>query len=370
MVPLQSKIGNFVTLKGKTYSYFAGNDYLGLAGHPGSVYAATLALQQYGVNFSASRQTTGTSDIHLELEHLLAEFKAQEDAVVFASGYMGNRLLLENLKDHYSAVFADAMAHPSILDGIPRGFSEVCFYNHCDPDHLETLLKKSKSHHPLIITDGIFALTGEIAPLGKISTLAGQHNAILVVDDAHATGVLGENGRGTPEYFGLDGAANIFQSETMSKALGSYGGFLSGTSEFIRRIRYHSPFYGASTALPPGVAAASVSALRILKDNPALREKMKVIANLLRKGIRELGFSTSGENTPIIPIYFRERQVAHNLSAWLENHFIIAPAVDYPVSTDRFIVRVTVSASHTPEQIDNFLRILKIWRDKHGRNSY
>lgn len=370
MVPLQSKIGNFVTLKGKTYSYFAGNDYLGLAGHPGSVYAATLALQQYGVNFSASRQTTGTSDIHLELEHLLAEFKAQEDAVVFASGYMGNRLLLENLKDHYSAVFADSMAHPSILDGIPRGFSEVCFYNHCDPDHLETLLKKSKSHHPLIITDGIFALTGEIAPLSDIYTLAVKHNAILVVDDAHATGVLGENGRGTPEYFGLDGAANIFQSETMSKALGAYGGFLSGTSEFIRRIRHHSAFYGASTALPPAVTAAAVSSLKILKENPAFREKMKENANLLRKGIRKAGFFTSGENTPIIPVYFREKQSAQHLSAWLEEQFIIAPAVDYPVKTEQFIVRVTVSATHTPGQIENFLRVLNKWSDKHGRNNH
>jgi 7-keto-8-aminopelargonate synthetase-like enzyme len=370
MLRLQARTGNFITLKGKTYCCFAGNDYLGLAGHPENIKAATLALQQYGVNFSASRQTTGTSDIHLELEQLLAEFKVQEDAIVFATGYMGNRLLLENLKERYSAIFADSMAHPSILDAIPRGFSEVCFYNHCDPDHLESLLNKSNSHHPLIITDGIFALTGEIAPLNDIYTLAVKHNAILVVDDAHATGVLGENGRGTPEYFGLDGAANIFQSETMSKALGSYGGFLSGKNDFIRKIRHHSTFYGASTALPSTVVAAACSSLKILKENSGLRENLMGNAYHLRKGIREAGFSTSGENTPIIPVYFRERQSAQHLSAWLEEQFIVAPAVDYPVKTEQYIVRFTVSATHTPEQIENFLRLLNKWRDKHGRYNH
>jgi len=370
MITLNSGVGNYIYLDGEKYSYFAGNDYLGLANHSDIVKAAGNALQKYGANFSASRQTTGTSDIHLELEQLLAEFKSQEDAMVFASGYMGNKLLLENLKDRYSAIFADSMAHPSILDGIPRGFSNFSFYNHCDPDHLEKLLKETKHQRPLIITDGIFALTGEISPIGQIYSLAEKYNAILIIDDAHATGVLGTNGRGTPEHFNLGDAPNIYQSETMSKALGAYGGFLSGKKEFIQKLRNNSAFYGASTALPPAVVAAACSSVKLIKNNPNLREKLMENSKLLRNGIQETGFSTSGENTPIIPVYFREKQSAQHLSAWLEDHFIIAPSVNYPVKMDKFIVRITASAIHTADQIENLLTVLKKWRDKYGTHNH
>jgi 7-keto-8-aminopelargonate synthetase-like enzyme len=262
------------------------------------------------------------------------------------------------------------MAHPSIIDGIPGNVPNVKFYHHCDTDHLEDQLKKLKKQKALVITDGIFALTGEIAPLDQIYYLAQKYNAILVVDDAHSTGVLGKNGRGTPEHFNLEGADNIFQSETMSKAFGAYGGFISADKEIIHKIRSGSTFYGASTALPPPVVAAGIAAVKRLKEHPELRNRLLENARLVRSGVKEAGFSTAGDNTPIIPVLFSHPESAKSLSEFLEENWIIAPSVDYPVKTDKFIVRITVSANHTEEQMNNLLYVLKKWRDNHNSDGH
>lgn len=365
MILLENKIGSYITFRGKSFSFFAGNDYLGLSCHPVVIQAAVKALEKYGVNFSASRQTTGTSEIHLELEKMLTRFKGKENALVFATGYMGNRMLFHALKEQYSIVFADRQAHPSIIDGIPNEVP-YRFYNHCNPNYLEDLLIKNKKHRPLIITDGIFALTGEIAPIDEIYSLAEKYIALLIVDDAHATGVLGKNGRGTPEHFNLDGAVNLYQSETMSKALGAYGGFIASDDAFIQSIRSESMFYRASTSLPPPLVAAGCASLQLIQQQPELREKLKENASLIRNGIKNLGFTTAGESTPIIPIIFHSRQKARSLSEYLKENRIIAPALDYPVKTGNFILRITASSNHTNEQIENLLFTLKKWRDKYG----
>ncbi len=368
MITLKSGVGNYITLRDKQYSYFAGNNYLGLANHPEMIKDVTRSLKKYGINFSASRQTTGTSDIHLQLEELLANFKNCEDAIVFASGYLGNSILLNALRDSYSAIFVDSMAHPSILDGIPKDFKPVNFYDHKNVNHLEELLKKHKNHRPLIITDGVFALTGEIAPLDEIYSLAQKYNALLIVDDAHSTGVLGENGRGTPEHFQLEDAVNIYQSETMSKAMGAYGGFISAEHKIIEKIRLKSTFYGASTALPPPIVAAGSFSTRYIKQHPELRKRLMENALLIRTGAKELGLRTTDDITPIIPIFFNEQHMANDLSRYLEENGIIVPSINYPVKMDQFIVRITASASHTKDQIENLLQILKKWRDNHGTN--
>ncbi len=368
MITLKGGVGNYITLKNIQYSYFAGNNYLGLANNPEIVANVMHSLEKYGVNFSASRQTTGTSDLHLELEKLLADFKNQQDAIIFATGYMGNSLLLRALKDDYTAVFADSQAHPSILDGIPRKISNVQFYDHCSSSHLEDLLKNSKKQKPLIMTDGVFALTGEVAPLDQIYALAEKYNAILIVDDAHATGVLGNHGRGTPEHFGLDGAVNLYQAETLSKALGAYGGFISAGKELINEIRSKSSFYGASTALPPPIVAAGYASVRYIQKHPDLRNILMENARLVRRGVMEMDFLTTDEITPIIPVFLKSAQSAKGLSEFLEKNRIIAPSIDYPVKTGKFIVRITVSATHTKDQIDHLLDMLKKWRAKMRRN--
>lgn len=368
MIVLNSGIGNYVHSNGKKYSYFGGNNYLGLANHPVIKAAAIKSIQAYGINFSASRCTTGTADIHLELEKQLSIFKDKQDAVVFASGYQGNSILLEVLKNRYSAVFMDQFAHPSIAGSIPRDIANVQYYNHCDTGHLENLLNRHSVSCPLIITDGIFALTGEIAPLDKIFPLVEKHNGILVVDDAHSTGILGKNGRGTPEHFKLADTGNIFQTETMSKALGSYGGFISGSMELTELIREKSTIYQASTALPPPIVAAGLASLKIIQQNPEMRILLLNRAGELRKEIISLGFQTTQDNTPIVPIMLSAHTKAKELSLFMESNGIILPFINYPVKQEKYLVRIAVSISHTIEQIEEVVENLNKWKDKYGTN--
>lgn len=362
MLILESGVGNYIRSEGCEYSCFAGNNYLGLANHPDLIEAAILGIKKYGLNFSASRQTTGTAEIHLELEKLLAGFKLRDDAVVFASGYLGNQILLPILKGEYDAIFVDQSAHSSILDAIASRIAVVSYYKHCNVTDLEYLIHKTKSKNPLVITDGIFALTGEIAPLDTIFQVVENNNGLILVDDAHATGVLGENGRGTPEYFHLGDEPRIFQTETMSKAIGVYGGFITASNEITQRIREKSPVYGASTALPPALVMAASAAIKLITWHPELRKQMLLNATRIKDGINRLGFLTSDSCTPIIPIMFQNERDAAHLSEFLKAHLIIAPFVNYPVKTIQFIVRITASAAHTDQQIDELLYVLGLWK--------
>jgi 7-keto-8-aminopelargonate synthetase-like enzyme len=287
---------------------------------------------------------------------------------VYASGYQGNGILLETLKKRFSAVFIDESAHPSISKSIPREVKEVYYYNHLDTAHLERLLKMHKETAPLIITDGIFALTGEIAPLDKIYYLAKKHNGLLIVDDAHSTGILGKTGMGTPEYYNLSEEENIYQTETMSKALGSYGGFIAGTRVFIESIRDGSATYQASTALPPPVVAASIASLRIIQKYPGLHIQLLSKALELRKNIGLLGYQTIEDNTPVIPIMLPSADMAKGLSLYMEENGIIVPYIHYPVRTETYIVRIAVSVTHTIDQTEELLVTLKKWKEKYGKN--
>ena len=366
MIELNSEVSNYIQSAGRRYSFFSGNNYLGLSNHPEIKKAAKESIEAYGLNFAAARHTTGTADIHLELEKGLSGFKNKEDAVVFASGYMGNSILLHALKDQYTTIITDEAAHPSILDGIPRDIKHIHFYNHCDVRHLEELLRQNKKQRALIITDGIFALTGEISPIDEMHSLAEKYGSILVVDDAHATGVLGENGTGTPEHFQLHKSANIYQTETMSKALGVYGGFISASKVIINRIREDSRAYLASTSLPPPIVSAACTSIKLIRQQPQLRAALTRNAGELRKGVVELGFHTAEVPTPIIPIFFSSLEKARKLSEYLEENGVIVPCVHYPVKMNHFIARMTVSANHSRDQIAELLVLLKKWRSKHG----
>ena len=368
MIVLDSGIGNYIYSNGKKYSYFAGNNYLGLASHPAVKEAVIHAVEKYGINFSASRHTTGTSDIHLELEKQLALFKGKQDAVVFASGYQGNGILLDILKERYSTVFCDRNAHASILAGIPAGVDSVVFYDHCNAENLGNILDQHKGCNPLVITDGVFALTGEIAPLDRIYHLVKKQNGLLVVDDAHSTGILGDTGKGTPEHFHLPEDENVFQTETMSKALGGYGGFISGNRKLTDLIREKSATYQASTALPPPIAAAGIASLKIIHDNPGLRLGVLKKTAGIRDEVIRMGFRTTGGNTPIIPVIFDSAAKAKNLSLFLEEQGIIAPFMNYPVNVEMHQIRITVSASHTPGQIEILLNMLQQWKEKYGND--
>jgi len=365
MIVLESETGNFVFSKGRKLSYFGGNNYLGLAGHPDVKEAVIKAVRKYGVNFSASRCTTGTSDIHLELEKELSDFKGKQDTVVFASGYQGNTILLEILKDSYSVVLADQHAHSSILEGVPRDIN-VITYNHCDTDHIEYIITHHDIKKPLVITDGVFALTGEIAPLDRIYAIINKYDGIMVADDAHATGILGGTGRGTPEYFNLPGSEKIYQTETMSKALGGYGGFISGDKKLTELIRNGSATYQASTALPPPVVAAGIASLKIIRQNPGLRIHLLEKAGKLRENIAQLGFRTAGNGTPIIPVMLSSHARAKDLSTFLQGNGIIVPFMNYPSAHELHMVRVTLTACHTEDQTQSLLEVFSIWKENYG----
>ena len=366
MVVLESEISNYVYSKGRKYSYFGGNNYLGLANHPAIKAAVIQSVVKYGVNFSASRRTTGTATVHLELEKQLSVFKGKQDTVVFASGYQGNSILLEILKDRFSMILADQLAHASITAAVPRDVN-ILFYNHCDADHLDYLITHNRISAPLIITDGVFALTGEIAPLDKIFPVVQKHKGFLVIDDAHATGVLGKTGKGTPEYFNLPEDENIYQTETMSKALGSYGGFISGSRDLTDRIREKSTTYQASTALPPPVVAAGIASLKIIHENPGLRIHLLEQAGRLREEIVMLGFGTTGNGTPVIPLIMSSPERAKKLSLFLEDNRIIVPHLNYPSNREMNILRIAVTANHSDVQINKLLINLKKWIKKYGK---
>lgn len=368
MTILNSGVGNYVLSRGRKFSYFGGNNYLGLANHPEVKEAAIRAIEKYGVNFSASRRTTGTADLHLELEKKLALFKGEEDAVIFASGFLGNSILLETMRTSFTAVFTDTLAHPSIKGGIPADISEKQYFRHSDVRHLEELLAAFPGENPLIITDGVFALTGEIAPLDELFKTAQKHNCILIVDDAHSTGVLGKTGKGTPEHFHFSGSRNLYQTETMSKALGSYGGFIAGSRELTDSIREGSKIYQSSTALPPPVVAAGIASLEIIDKNPVIRTNLLEMAAMLREEIRLLGFQTSPGETPIIPVMFDTSESAGNLSLYLEEKGIIVPYMNYPVRQDKYLLRIAITAEHTYDQIAGLLKNLTNWKDRYGTN--
>jgi 7-keto-8-aminopelargonate synthetase-like enzyme len=367
MVILEGGIGNYVYSNGRKYSYFGGNNYLGLANHPAVKKAVIQAVRKYGINFSASRRTTGSASIHFELEKELSLFKGKEDTVVFASGYQGNSILLEILKDNYSIVLADQLAHASIMAAIPCEKKLIC-YDHFDADNLEQLIGSNNVSRPLVITDGVFALTGEIAPLDKIYPVVKKHKGLLVVDDAHATGVLGKTGKGTPEYFNLPEDENIYQTETMSKALGGYGGFISGTRELTELIREKSTTYQASTALPPPVVAAGIASLKIINENPGLRIRVIEEAVSLKENIASLGFKITQDETPIIPLIMSTADRAENLSLFLEKNGIIVPFMNYPFNREMHILRIAITASHSIAQIKTLLDNIKKWIKTNGKD--
>jgi 7-keto-8-aminopelargonate synthetase-like enzyme len=200
--------------------------------------------------------------------------------------------------------------------------------------------------------------------LNEIYPIVEKYNGLLVVDDAHATGVLGENGKGTPEYFHLDHSPRIFQTETMSKAIGVYGGFISANKEVVQKIRENSHVYGASTALPPPMVAAACAAIKLIVNEPERREKMLMNALKIREGVKNLGYNTTDSIAPIIPLMFNNQNDAFGLSDYLKTKGIIAPFVTYPVKTVQYIVRITVSATHTEQQINELLNALQNWEKR------
>lgn len=341
-------------VEGRPLLLLASNAYLGLNTHPAVVGAAQAAAAAFGTGSGGSRLVCGTSTLHRELEAALAALKSTEDAVLFGTGYQANVGVLTALAGPRDLILSDELNHASLIDGCRLSGARFLVYRHGDPDHVAALLAAERHRHRrcFIVTDGVFSMDGDVAPLPALADAADRHGAILVVDDAHATGVLGPGGAGTAAHFGLTGRVPV-QVGTLSKALGSEGGFVAGSHVLCEYLRNRArPFLFSTAPAPPSVAAA-LAALRVVEAEPGRRERLLALAARLRGALRDLGFRVPAGETPIIPVVVGDVNRAVDLASVLEEEGVYCPAIrppSVPPGTSR--LRVTVMATHTEEDLD------------------
>ena len=301
---ISSKPDEKVILNGKKVLNLCSNNYLGLSGHPELIKAEMEYCRKYGCGSTGSRLITGTMTPHIQLEEEVAKLKSTEKAIVFNTGYMANIGIIDSLTDEGDVIFSDELNHASIVDGCRISKAKKVVYKHCDLNHLEDLLKKEKrAKKKLIVTDTVFSMDGDIAPLKEINFLAKKYNAIFMTDDAHATGVLGDNGGGGGEFFGLEEEIDI-QMGTFGKALGTFGAYVAGRKELIDFLINKARTFIYTTALPPGIIGATLKAIEIVKSEEG-RLRRKILfkkANYIRKKLKEAGFNTLKSSTQIIPV--------------------------------------------------------------------
>lgn len=357
---IDSAPGAEVEMDGRRILLFSSNNYLDLATHPRITEAAVKAIRRYGVGAGASRLVSGSLRPHCELEERLAAFKRVEAVLVFSTGYQANLGLIPTLAEDRDAIYADRLCHASLIDACRLCKASLRVYRHRDHAHLARLLQRGRPPRPaVVVTDGVFSMDGDLAPLPELSKAAQQAGAALVVDDAHGTGVMGPEGRGTVEHFGMEGAP-LVQMGTLSKALGGMGGFVAGPRDLIEYLVNRARPFIYTTALPPAMAAAATAALDVIETEPERRARLWSLRDRLHEGIRQIGFDTLESRSPIIPLLVGDAEVALSLSEALLTHGVYAPAIRPPTVPDGTSrIRMSVTAGHTPAQIDHALEALK-----------
>ena len=353
----ESPQGPVLTIGGKRYINFSSNDYLGLAGHPELLKAAAEAGKRFGFGSGASRLLAGGSSIHDRLEKITAAFKETEAALIFNSGYAGNTGVIPSLAAGSSAIFSDELNHASIIDGCRLSGARVRVFRHRNADHLEELMKRERAGHKVVVTDSVFSMDGDIAPLRDIYSICLRHDAVLYIDDAHGTGVLG-NGKGALAHFGLAPEPRIVQMGTFSKALGSFGAFVAADRDAIAWITNTSRSFMFSTALPAPVVAASIKALRLLKNGRGLVRKLWENRKRLADGLKDIGYDEGPGETPIMTVAPGNLRETIALSEYLWGKGIYAPAIR-PPTVRKPRLRITVTAAHTERHIGTLIEILK-----------
>ena len=356
LTPLQSGVGPVVKMAGRQILLFASNDYLGLAMHPEVIQASCEATQQFGAGAGAARLVSGSLPPHQELESALAQFKGTEAALTFSSGYLANIGAIPALIGRDGLILADRLCHASLIDGCRLSAADFRVYRHNDTEQLQSLLAaRRQARRTLIVTDGLFSMDGDLAPLPELSRLAQTYGADLYVDDAHGTGVMGAHGRGTAEHFGLEPSIP-FQMGTLGKAFGSSGAYLAGSSTMIQYLMNTSRSFIFTTAPPPGSAAAATAALRIVQREPERRARLWANRDRLFTGLTELGFNLPPSVSPIIPILVGNADRALAFAEHLFAEGIYAPAIRPPTVPDATSrIRVTVTSEHSPSHIDQAL---------------
>ncbi|MDQ6885071.1 MAG: glycine C-acetyltransferase [Candidatus Dormibacteraeota bacterium] len=345
-----------VTVDGKRVLNLSSNNYLGLTTHPRLKQAMVTATEQWGAGSGAVRTIAGTMAIHEELETRLADFKHTEASLVFQSGFTANLGVLQVLVKEGDVIISDELNHASIIDGIRLSKAERSIFKHRDMDDLERHLEKHRDKRVrLVVTDGVFSMDGDIAPLPEIVERAERYGALVMVDDAHASGVLGKNGRGTVNHFGLDGRVDL-QMGTLSKAIGVLGGYVASARSVREFLIYRARPFLFSTSHPPGVAAACIAALDVLLEEPRRIERLWSNTGRFKAGLKRLGFETGPSETPITPVIVGKGAVATELSDRLFQRGVFAQAIGYPtVPEGRARIRTIVTSAHTDAQLDRAL---------------
>lgn len=365
---LQSANQPRVTMDGRSTIMLSANNYLNLTNHPRVVQAMIDATKKYGAGSGSVRAIAGTMDIHLEAESKVAEFKQVEASLIYSAGYTANVGLIPTLvQGKQDVIISDELNHGSIIDGVRLTKAQRAVYSHNDMNALEAVLNDySDSDRKLIITDGVFSMDGDIAPLDEISSLAEEHGAMVYVDDCHGEGVLGEGGAGIVDHFKLQGKVD-FEVGSFSKALGVQGGIVAGSEEVRTHALNHSRSWLLSGSQPPGVAAAQKAAVEVLMNEPEHHAKLWENTNYFKKELESLGFDTGVSETPIIPVMCGDSSVAKGLSNEMMNDGVMAGAIVFPmVAKDKARVRTQMSAGLTREDLDEVLRIFESAGNKVG----
>ena len=351
---------------GKRVINLASNNYLGLTTHPKLSEAAIAATKKYGVGSGAVRTVSGTMSIHMELEEKIARFKKTEACVVFQSGFAANAGTVSAILGKEDFIISDELNHASIIDGARLSRAKIKVFRHKDTAHAEELLKEvaGEPGHKLIITDGVFSMDGDVGPLPALCDLAEKYGAIMMVDDAHASGVLGKNGRGTPDHFNVHGRVDV-QVGTLSKAIGALGGYVCGSKELIDFLYHRARPFLFSTSHPPSVAATCIAAFDVLEQEPELMDKLWANTRFFKKELGLLGFNIGGSitpasETPITPIIVGEGRLAMEFSRELFNEGVFTPGIAFPtVAEGKARLRTIMTATHTHDQLTKALEILK-----------
>lgn len=333
---------------------FCANNYLGLADHPAVIQAAKRALDTHGFGLASVRFICGTQDLHKELEHKISEFFGTEDTILYSSCFAANGGLFETILDANDAVISDQLNHASIIDGIRLCKAQRHRYPNRDLVALEDILKQTQDcERRMIVTDGVFSMDGTIAPLKAITDLAEKYNAMLVVDDSHATGFVGKTGRGSAELEGVMDKVDIFTS-TLGKALGgAAGGFTTGKKEVVELLRQRSRPYLFSNSLPPTLVAASIEVLDLINNSRELIDKLKTNTEYFRNKVAELGFTVAGDNHPIVPIMLGDARLASEMADRLLELGVYCIGFSFPVvPKGEARIRLQISADHSQNDLD------------------
>ncbi len=351
---------------GREVLILCSNNYLGLTTHPKLKEAAIQAIHKYGVGSGAVRSISGTMDLHMELERRLAKFKNSEASLTYPTGFQANSGLIPQLVGESDLIISDELNHGSIIDGVRLSRAERTVYKHNDMNDLARVLDEAEKHIPpyrriLIITDGVFSMDGDIAPLDKVTELGSEHGAMIYVDDAHGEGVLGDGGRGIVSHFHLDHKKVQVEMGTFSKAYGTIGGHISGSEDLVKFAWNKSRTWLLSSSHPPSVVASTIAAIEVLEREPEHVKNLWTNTKYFKKAAEDLGFNTGMSQTPIIPIIVGESYIAKALADKLyERNIFVVPIVFPMVSRDKARIRVQMSAKLKKEQLDDVISKLEI----------